>query len=595
MSDKVIRSITGTTQKRALVVPSDSVDMDARTVELAFSSETEYERDFGLEILDHSEGACRLSGTLPLCTEHDTGNQVGLAENTRIDDDRRGRALARFSTRPSAEYELQDIAAGIRGLVSVSYIVHEMKLQERRDDGPDVYMVTDWEPIEISIVTVPADATVGVGRSAETEEVVMKENEEVEVVETKAEPEVVEVRAPEDDKEERTRVGRITAIADVAESNGRSGAADLAQRYIADGGKPEAYQKELASMTKTTPDPTPMIGLTEPEKRQFSISRALRSLAEPDDLTLRENAAFEYEVSAAARDHYGRHRGKFTIPTEIMQRDLSAGALSTGGALVDTDNAGQPMVGMLRNKLVLAQLGCTYLDGLIGDVAIPKQTGGATGYHVKDSAITESNQTFGQINLTPHTAGAMTDIRRSLLKQSSPSAEMIVQDDLAATLAHVINDGSVNGDGTDGAPVGFANVTGIGSSAVATDGSPTYAELADIWKEVAGDNVAITNGGWLTETGVYAYMMSTPKVSGGDGGMIVENDSLFGYPVVYSEVVSANQIYFANFPDLVCALWGGVDLTVDPYTGSSSGTLRIVALQDYDIAVRHAQSFAYGS
>jgi len=348
-------------------------------------------------------------------------------------------------------------------------------------------------------------------------------------------------------------------------------------------------------MTKTTPDPTPEIGMTDQETRQFSFARAMRSLAEPDNAKLREEAAYEFEVSEAARDHYGRHRGNFTIPYDVMKRDLSAGALETGGALVDTDSAGQSMIDLLRNKLVVGQLGATVLDGLVGDVAIPKQTGGATAYWVKDSAVTESQQTFGQINLTPHTVGAMTDIRRSLLKQSSPSAEMIVQNDLTTCLAHGVDDAAINGAGANGEPQGMVNVTGIGSSAVATDGSPTYVELADIWKEVAGDNVPIGRGGWLTETGVYAYGMSTPKVSGGDGGMIIENDALFGYPVVYSEVVAANGIYFGNWPDLIVALWGGVDLTVDPYTGSSSGTLRIVALQDVDIAVRHAQSFAYGS
>lgn len=609
MSKTVLRKVVGSKQTRAVEVAPDAVDLDARTVELAFSSEVEYERWFGIEILDHSPGACRLAEKLPLCREHDTAEQLGLAENARIDEDRVGRAKARFSERPSAEYELKDIAAGIRGCVSVGYIVHEMKMVEQREDGPDVYRVTDWEPLEVSIVTVPADKTVGIGRAAEQEEEGMSETETVEVVEetptpeaeeARAETEVeveepapVEVRESDDEKEDRKRITRIKAIEEVATSNGRNCAADLAVRFIAEGGSPEDYQKELAKMSETTPAPTPEIGLTQKEVREFSFARALRALADPDSKRLREEAAFEFEVSDAARAHYGRERGNITIPHDILKRDLSAGATETGGALVTTGAAGQSMIELLRNKLVVGQLGATILDGLVGDVAIPKQTGGATAYHVKDSAVTESQQTFGQINLTPHTVGAMTDIRRSLLKQSN--ADVIVQNDLTATLAHGVDNGAINGAGANGEPQGMVNITGIGSSAVSTDGSPTYPELADIWAEVAKDNVNITNGAWLTEAAVYAYMMSTSAASAGGGRMICEDGMLFGYPVLHSEVVATNGIYFGNWSDLVVAMWGGVDLTVDPYTGSSSGTLRIVALQDYDIAARHAQSFAYGS
>nr|MBC8873394.1 phage major capsid protein [Planctomycetota bacterium] len=95
-----------------------------------------------------------------------------------------------------------------------------------------------------------------------------------------------------------------------------------------------------------------------------------------------------------------------------------------------------------------------------------------------------------------------------------------------------------------------------------------------------------------------AYLMSSPIYDAGggvSGGMMAANGMVLGYPIVWSNVVTSNGIYFANWSDLIIALWGGVDLTVDPYTGSSAGTLRVVALQDADIALRHAQSFAYGS
>ena len=604
-------------QTRAAAIDTDAIDIENRTIPLAFSSEAEYERWFGIEILDHSKKSIRmdrLKEGVPVCADHWLEKRLGKLLKPSLGEDRKMRGVAKLSrVRPEAEYELQDAADGIPSQVSVGYFVHKMVLEEERDDGPSIYRVTDWEPFEVSFVSSAADQTVGVGRAVDNDGGNMPKNEKTEPEATAPEVEVktdetpapdtaldpapVEVRVSDDDKAERKRIGRINAIADVAEER-RPGAHDLAQKYIADGGEPEAYQKELAAMADTPSTPTPEIGLTQSERREFSLIKAIRALANPDDRRLREDAAFEFEVSQAARDKYGRERGAFTIPDEVLQRDLAGGSLTTGGALISTDSAGQGLIDLLRNELVTGQLGATVLDGLVGDVSIPKITGGCTAYWVRDSAVTESDQTFGQINLTPKTVGAMTDIKRSLLKQSSPSAEMIVQNDLMTKLAHEIDDAAINGAGANGEPQGCVNVTGIGSSAVNADGSPTYNELADIWAEVAKDNINITRGGWLTEASLMAYLMSSPIYDAGggvSGGMMAANGMVLGYPIVWSNVVTSNGIYFANWSDLIIALWGGVDLTVDPYTGSSAGTLRVVALQDADIALRHAQSFAYGS
>ncbi|NCC97984.1 MAG: hypothetical protein EOM02_14245, partial [Synergistales bacterium] len=54
------------------------------------------------------------------------------------------------------------------------------------------------------------------------------------------------------------------------------------------------------------------------------------------------------------------------------------------------------------------------------------------------------------------------------------------------------------------------------------------------------------------------------------------------------------DVLFGNFADLLVGMWGGLELTTDPYTHSLKGRLRIVAMQDVDFAVRHVESFCYG-
>ncbi|EHO5627779.1 HK97 family phage prohead protease [Salmonella enterica] len=143
-----------------------SHDDDARTVELSFSSEEPVARWEGLEILDHAPGSIRterLQNGAPLLMDHNTRDQIGVVESVKFGSDRKGRAVVRFSRSARADDIYRDVVDGIRGNVSVGYLIHET-----RKEGADSYRVTDWEPYEISIVGVPADTTVGVGRAADT-------------------------------------------------------------------------------------------------------------------------------------------------------------------------------------------------------------------------------------------------------------------------------------------------------------------------------------------------------------------------------------------------------------------------------------------
>jgi HK97 family phage prohead protease len=166
MSVRFSKKIIGELCDRAAEVIG--VDADARTVELAFSSEAEISRSYGIEILSHTPSACdltRLNDGGAVLTNHEWGRQVGVIEKAWIGSDYIGRARVRFSRTSDGQDVFQDIIDGVRRHVSVGYKVDEIKYISERD-GIDVYLVTRWTPHEISIVSVPADTSVGVGRSA---------------------------------------------------------------------------------------------------------------------------------------------------------------------------------------------------------------------------------------------------------------------------------------------------------------------------------------------------------------------------------------------------------------------------------------------
>ena len=154
---------------RNYVVDDFKVDMEKRTVELSFSSETEVGRWFGVEVLDHSQGAIdfsRLNTRAPFLMDHNSRDQVGVVENAWLDQSqRKGRALVRLSKSARGEEILQDIDDLIRTNISVGYTIQKAILKEQREHD-DVYLITEWQPYEISLVSIPADTNVGVGRSA---------------------------------------------------------------------------------------------------------------------------------------------------------------------------------------------------------------------------------------------------------------------------------------------------------------------------------------------------------------------------------------------------------------------------------------------
>lgn len=165
---------------RSFSVEKSAINVEKRTVDLSFSSEDPYKRWFGIEILDHSKSSVDLSrlraGNHPLLLGHDDGQQIGVIERAEVGADKKGRATVRFTSagiNPIADQTFKEIADGIKSLISVGYKVNKMEMVkvENPDDADSMatYRVTDWMPYEVSVVSIPADTTVGIGRSADDE------------------------------------------------------------------------------------------------------------------------------------------------------------------------------------------------------------------------------------------------------------------------------------------------------------------------------------------------------------------------------------------------------------------------------------------
>lgn len=358
------------------------------------------------------------------------------------------------------------------------------------------------------------------------------------------------------------------------------------------------------------------IGMSAREVQRYSLVRVIRATAAAmrGDHRAMDEAGLEMEASRAVAQQLGREPQGFFVPYDWQranpqgeQRDLNVGAPTAGGNLVSTDLLAQSFIEMLRNRMLVRQAGATVLSGLVGDIAIPRQTGGATAYWVAESgAPTESQQTVDQVAMSPKTVGAFTDISRKLLLQSSVDVEQFVRGDLSSTLGMALDLASLHGTGQNNQPTGIALVDGIGSVAGGDNGlAPAWSHIINLETEVAVDNADVGRLAYMTNAKVRGKLKQTAKVSSSDSVMLWGEGStpLNGYGAWVTNQVASNltkgsangvcsAIFFGNWADLVIGLWGGLDILVDPYTGGTSGTVRVITLQDADIAVRHAQSFA---
>ena len=588
------RDLTTEVHKRAHLTEFVRTKDEDRVIEFPFASEEPVERMYGNEVLEISERAMdmsRLNTGAPLLFQHDADKIVGVVERAYIKG-KRGFARVRLANNELGREMQGLISDKIIRNVSFGYKINE--LEADKSTNPVTYRATDFQPFEISLVTVPADfKNVGIGRA-------LSNNESVEtasavqskpVRETQMEPNLEKEAAirAEAKKAQRKEVAEMIALGQ------RTKNVELAQEFI--GNSRSLEELRTALLEKMGVEEKPInpqdaeIGLTEKETRNFSFIRALKALAHPNDKEAQRAAAFEFEVSEAAQAKTGKEARGLLIPADVLgygRRDLTVGTANQGGDLVATDLLSASFIDLLRKALVLQSAGANVLTGLQGMVAIPRQSGGATTYHVaENSNITESQLTVDQVSLQPRTIGALTDYSRRLLLQSSIDVENLVRQDLAQQIAIEIENQAINGVGTESKPLGILNVTGINTES----GVAAFSDFVNAEAALGTDNALQGNLGYLMNSALRGTLKTTEKASGTNGIFVYEGDNTInGYSAYVSNSMPDSTAVFANFSDVMIGLWSGLDIMVDPYTGSAAGTVRVVAMQDYDVAVRHPES-----
>ncbi len=606
----------GTTLHRAFAVKRDTIDIEARTALLAFASETPYARWWGIEVLDCAPASIRLGRMRaggPLLCDHDTKDQIGVIESVQIGADRVARAVVRFGRSVRAEEVFQDVIDGIRQNVSVGYQIHNAVLAETSDpeseeeDAADLYRVTDWEPYEVSMVSVPADASVGIGRSAadispviptpilSLKETTMNATPDI-VAPAAAAPAAAPAITSADVRAqvaaERTQVREILAVGEQFE---RFGGVALAKAALEKGESVETLRSHIMNaMTAAQTTQATKLDLSKNDTKRFSVFKAIRALTDKNW----KGAEFELECHSEILKRTGLQEavhGGFYMPLEIQKRDLTVGTPTAGGNLVGTDLQPQNFIDLLRARSVCAGLGMTMLPGLVGNVAIPKLTGAATAYWLTNeaTAITESQQTIGQLVLSPKTLGAYTELSRQLMLQSTPAAEALVMQDFAKVMALAIDLAVLEGSAASGQPTGISQTAGIGS---VTGGSLDLADVIEFQSDLAGANALTTGCAYVTTPAVAGLLLARARISSTDSVTLwrgnVLDGTMEGFRATTTTQVTAASMVFGDFSQVVLGEWGMLEIALNPYAAFATAITGIRAIQSVDVGIRQAAAFS---
>ncbi len=592
------------------------IDEENRTVRIGVSSEEPVERDFGMEVIDHSRESMNLdfinSGRAPLLVGHSLDDQVGVVERVELDEDaRRLRAVVRFGKSQRASEMFDDVRDGIRTNISVGYRIDGRI--EREEDADDIVRVRTT-PMEISIVSVPADQSnlVGVGRSvseplqpSDNTEIRMSENTETQGIDLEA-AKAEAVRAA------RKNDSEILAIA--AKHNKR----DLGEQAIKDGVSVDVFRGQLLDTIgdeKPLDTPAAVVDAPVKEKRNYSLGRMIQAQVTGDF----RNAGFEREINDEIARKVGRQGEGFYVPDFVWGQRGALSTAATGATgsevvfddFVPTEHRGDMFIEALRNKLVLGDLGATFMSGLTGRIKMPKlATGAAAGFVEELGDVSDGAGTDGALTLQPRTMGAFVEVSRLLMMESVPSIEQIIRDDLLRSAADKTEFFAIQGSGSSGQPTGILNTSGINDLDISsgTDvAALTWQDIVDLVKLVEEDNGIVNDAaaGFLSNPKVKSKLATTVKVGSTDSVMLLNDPwtNLYGYPTGFTSNVPSNlnpgdggtdasALIFGDFSSLVVGQFGAPSIMVNPFSGDKSGTVRLTLLAEMDVGVRNAVSFA---
>ncbi|EBZ7205051.1 major capsid protein [Salmonella enterica subsp. enterica] len=613
---------------------------DQYEFEIAFSSTQPYQRQFWDEqnqemvvldeILVHTPEAVdlsRLNNNAPLLFNHNFDNHIGVVCDARIDADNVGRALVKFSKHGTLANDIRNkVIEGTMEKISVGYDIKEYHIDYTKGQ----LIVTKWSPFELSVVSVPADDSVGLNRSlntitvnlgakrdmtkeqieeikeeqesAQVEETPVEENKEPKVEETQErqveeneENENLEdgkdAEHPEsvdDDsstvREEEVKEEREAAPVEEEKTE------EVAERSEEDEEEIRAIARELniddeelkralaiknmtpeAFRTKALNNITNVQRNNEQIKdskmeKTFDLNNVIRSLV--DGAALGANEAEYSAMAAGAAMQRGRaaRGGSVFVPAAAMRAAAAGNTKADLTAITDEKLLTESYIEMLLPASCLGRLGVTVLSGLNSPIAVPKMTA-------------SSVEAFGFVDengSAPESKATFANVKMSpkTFAGGNPISRASIKQvpGIATLITDHINK-AVRIKLEQLILSDKDNTRGpAGLVKQLVDGGRVTKKAAFSYKDFLKEIAALTDAGVPAQSikfamsGATAAELESTLKDNGVSGYIIENGKLAGYDVVTSGVIPADHIVLGDFSGIMIGEWGGLELDMDDTT-----------------------------
>ncbi|MEQ0737189.1 phage major capsid protein [Enterobacter asburiae] len=616
-------------QKRELTIPLQAINTESRTIDIAFCSEFPVERDidgviYNEILLCGSENVDlrRLNNNGAVLFNHDRDELIGAVVSARMDSDRVGRATLRISSTANDEWEM--IQEGVLTHISIGYNINNYYITDN-----NIY-VNDYEIYEVSLVTVPADPTVGVGRSMESHLELKSLNKADETIQ---EDHSIDIDKPESEQEyfveaavevvEEKVDTIIEGIVESTEEVEETIKEEIVEHVeaIVDEVKRELSDEELLDILSKRPEL-----LNKVEHKSLNNSeetervRELNALGKVLNIDVSEAIENGISISDFKRQLHDIKKTP-NHDKEIKQMDKNllkdmVRAIKTGDksaleayergmngyvrAVVPATNT-TTAAGAVKDDLqdqyipellklsALGELNTTVYSGLAGrgNLSIPKAAGVAPVFKFYGEAEeqVDSIASFTKVTLTPKAFGGAIPLSKQAIL-TAPNIETFVQSELMRYAAQGLEQ-NVMDKIVAAAPV--HNVATVGTITLA-DVQAAVAKLAQAYVDMRGVK-AVMNAKTLSVLRQIAVLDNTAAKAMVEGYRNTEMWLADEAVVVVSEFVGDGTILLGDFSNVIIANWENSEYDFDDTTYRSSNTI-VYRVWDYsDIALAHDEAF----
>lgn len=633
---------------------------EEEVITVTISTETPHKRRWGVEILSHEESAIDMSLArkgLSLLLEHGgefdpysgtagrilPGHHLGFVDNIRV----KSKKLvgdAHFEDSPHA----QEVKRGVlsqpptRRFVSVGWLpILAKQTKVAKEPGQiNEFIWTRWKPVEVSVVSIPADPNAGVAArsdggatfpvaiegatSAQEEKETMKLNPKMDgepggggtqarggaAAEPPAPTAVVEVV---DSKAFAKFAGEIMRTCRASGIPPEIGESIIARGLTLDQAKAELFDHRAnASGNGTVLSPPSAEQITSAmspkEKREYRITDAINTAI--NVVERREARGVALDVHNALSSIYTpQNAGAFLVPmtlSNVKNDERFARAMGTGvaggGAEVVFDQPGE-LIDIFKAESPLGKLGAVFLPGLTSPIQFPRVTSEPTAYHVGENpgvGVTRSQTNFDTVTLSPRTLQSEVVLPRQLLQMASLDMENDTKQRMGRQHGLAIARGVVMGVGGQHQPLGIMNLDDV--QPFDMEGVPDYAHYVDMSGLVADQDAEFGRLGWLMTTGLSTVAKRTLEFEAAGSKAIWtgprDNGMVADYKAVASTLMpktlgagSEHGCIYGKWDEVNVGLFGIIELIVNPFLLASYGQVVLHTFQMYDGLVKRPQAF----